>query len=83
MFSIDQFLASPPLSAVISVLLILGCDLMGTLLLRASGFIVSDHRDWIRWQAPILGAMLLAIILYPLALVNLTSRLFMQAIAFI
>ena len=83
MFSIDQFLASPPLSAVISVLLILGCDLMGTLLLRASGFIVSDHRDWIRWQAPILGAMLLAIILYPLALVNLTSRLFMQAIALI
>ncbi len=81
MFSIDQLLATPPLSAIISLLLIVGCDLIGTLLLRVFGFVSGDHRDWVRWQAPILGAMLLAIVLYPLALADMTSRLFMQVIS--
>ena len=81
MFSIDQLLASPPLSAIISIILMLACDLMGMALLQVSGFFVSDCKNWARWQAPILGAMLLTIVLYPLALADLTSRLFMQIIA--
>lgn len=81
MFSIDQTLATPPLSALISIYLIAGFDLIGVFLLRRIGFTIGSHRDWVRWQAPIMGAMLIALVLYPLALLNLTSLLFMQLIA--
>jgi hypothetical protein len=81
MFSIDQLLAPPPLSAFFSILLIAGFDLIGAFMLHKCGLINGSHKNWIRWQAPIVGAMLLAIFLYPLALVHLTSRLFMQVIA--
>lgn len=81
MFSIDQFLAQPPLSAIISIFLIAGIDFLGVLLLRA--LCLLDHKNikWVRCQAPIVGGMLLAIILYPLALAHFTSRMFMQLIA--
>ena len=81
MFSIDQLSVTPPLSLFISILLIAGCDLIGAFLLRRLGFFNSENRTWLRWQAPIIGAMLLAIFLFPLALANLTARLFMQVIA--
>jgi hypothetical protein len=81
MFSIDQIVATPPLSAIISLFLIFGCDLIGLYALGGGGFSGGGRRDWVRWQAPIIGSMLLAIFLYPLALADLTSRLFMQVIA--
>ena len=81
MFSIDQLLSTPPLSAFFSILLIAGCDFIGTLFLDRLGLVSGGHKDWIRWQAPVVGAMLFAIILYPLALADLTSRLFMQVAA--
>lgn len=82
MFSIDQIIAKPPLSAIISLLLIFGCDLIGRTALLGFGFCLSGRSDWVRWQAPIIGSMLLAIVLYPLALADLTSWLFMQVTAF-
>ena len=81
MFSIDQLLAPPPLSVIISILLIAGLDLLGMLLLQKINFLDYTNLRWIRWQAPIIGAMLLAIFLYPLALAHFTSKLFMQVIA--
>lgn len=81
MFSIDQLLASPPLSALLSLLLIAGIDLVGAFALRSLGLIRGGRKDWVRWQAPIVGALLLAMVLYPLALGNLTSRAFMQIVA--
>jgi hypothetical protein len=81
MFSIDQLLATPPLSAIFSILLIAGCDLIGVLMLRSLLFEYKGWGGWMRWQTVILGSMLLAIILYPLALANLTSRFFMQVVA--
>ena len=81
MFSIDQLLAPPPLSVIISILLIAGLDLLGMLLLQKINFLDYTNLRWIRWQAPIIGAMLLAIFLYPLALFHFTSKLFMQVIA--
>ena len=81
MFSIDQFLAPPPLSVIFSIFLIAGLDLLGMLLLQKINFLDYTNLRWIKWQAPIIGAMLLAIFLYPLALAQLTSKLFMQVIA--
>jgi hypothetical protein len=81
MFSLDQLVAPPPVSLVISLLLIGGIDLIGILFLRLLGLVNCDRKDWVRWQAPIVGAMLLAIALYPLVLAGLTSRRFIQLIA--
>ena len=81
MFSIDHFLAPPPLSAIISIFLIAGFDFLGLSLLRTFNVLDYKNTKWVRWQAPIVGGMLLAIILYPLALAHFTSRMFMQLIA--
>lgn len=81
MFSLDQLVATPPLAAFFSLLLIAGLDQLGLFFLRVLGFGVGSHRDWVRWQAIIVGAMLLAISLYPLALAGLTPRKLMQFIS--
>ena len=81
MYSIDQLLAQPPLSAIFSLFLIFGCDLIGKLALEKTGFLNGECKNWIRWQCSIVGAMILAAALYPLALIEQTSRLFMQEIA--
>lgn len=79
MFSLDQWVATPPLSALFSIFLIAGLDLLGRSFLRTLGFDVESHKDWVRWQAPMVGAMLLAIVLYPLALAGLTALGHMQS----
>jgi len=81
MFSIDQLIAPPPLSVLISLFLIAGCDLIGILLLERLNLLSGKNKEWIRWQACICGAMTLAIILYPLALAHLTPQLLMKIIA--
>lgn len=80
MFSIDQLVAQPPLSLIISLLLIFGLDLIGSVTLKKLGFFSKKNKNWARWQATIVATMLLAIILYPLALIGLTSRVFFQQI---
>ncbi len=82
MYSLDQIVATPPISAVLSLLLIVGCDSIGMTLLRAFGLSSPNVHQWQRWQAPIVGAMALGVVLYPLALAGLTSRSFMQSVAF-
>ena len=83
MYSLDQVVASPPISAVLSLLLIVACDSIGVVLLRAFGpFSSLNVHQWQRWQAPVVGAMALGVVLYPLALAGLTSRFFMQSVAF-
>jgi hypothetical protein len=81
MFSLDQWVAAPPLSAFFSLLLIAGLDQLGLVLLRLLGFAVGSRKDWVRWQSPMIGAMLLAIGLYPLVLAGLTPLNLMQGIA--
>jgi hypothetical protein len=81
MYGLDSYLLPPPLSSLVSVILLAGCDGIGLAVLRASGLCGPDPPRWHRWQAPIVGAMALAIVLYPLALINLTSLGFMRATA--
>jgi hypothetical protein len=81
MYGIDSYVLPPPLSALMSVILASGCDGIGLAVLRALGFCSAGAPLWQRWQAPIVGAMILALVLYPLALINLTPLIFMRAVA--
>lgn len=81
MYGIDSYVLPPPLSALVSVILLAGCDAIGLAMLRACGLCSPDSPRWHRWQAPIAGAMVLAVGLYPLALVNLTPLGLMRATA--
>jgi hypothetical protein len=63
------------------VLLIAGCDGIGLAVLRVFGLGPSDSLRWQRGQAILVGAMALAIVLYPLALINLTSMSVMRFLA--
>lgn len=83
-FGLDANIAYPPLSVIYSVLLIFGCDLLGFYILKLFESSLGQIKNtWIRWQAPIMGALLLSIVLYPLALLGLTSRTFMKNAAFL
>ena len=81
MYGIDSFVLPAPLSALVSIILLAGCDGIGLAVLRACGLCASDAPQWHRWQAPIAGAMVLAVVLYALALANLTPLGFMRATA--
>ncbi|MDA1330228.1 MAG: DUF1420 family protein, partial [Chloroflexi bacterium] len=65
MYSLDQVVASPPISAVLSLLLIVACDSIGVALLRVFGISSLNVHQWQRWQAPVVGAMALGVVLYP------------------
>src|SRR5262245_4567591 len=81
MYGIDSYVLPPPLGALMSVILASGCDGVGLAVLRTLGFCSAGAPLWHRWQAPIVGAMLLALVLYPLALINLTPLIFVRAVA--
>ena len=84
MFSLDQFAAAPPFSVLASVFLVIGLDYIGLKFLKLFGFIDSNHlncNDWLRWQSPIIGSVLMAVVLYPLALLGLSHFVFMKALA--
>jgi hypothetical protein len=61
--------------------LILGMDRLGIFFLRRLGFSFDSNTCWIRWQAPLVGGMLMAMVLYPLALAGFTPRLLMRVLA--
>ncbi|WP_443640343.1 DUF1420 family protein [Candidatus Njordibacter sp. Uisw_039] len=84
MFSLDQLAAVPPFSVLASVFLVIGLDYVGLQFLKVSGFVSSDHlnhKDWLRWQSSIIGSVILAVVLYPLALLGLTHFVLMQGLA--
>ena len=78
---LNSFVAPPPWSAVLSVLLIMGCDGIGLVVLRAFGLASAGAPKWHRCQAGVVGAMTLTLALYPLALANLTPFSFMRVAA--
>ena len=83
MHSLDQWAAVPPLSLIYSLMLICGLDFAGALFLRLLGFQSTKVTDWIRWQAPMFGAMSLGIFLYPVALAGYFSLTVIKSLAFI
>lgn len=72
MYGLDSFLLDPPFSAIVSIFLIIGCDGLGIYVLRISGLQTHDIK-WPRWQAPMLGALVLSVIFYPVALLGVAD----------
>ena len=83
MYSLDQWVAVPPLSLIYSLMLICGLDLIGAFSLRLLGYQSTKVTDWIRWQAPMFGAMSLTIFLYPAALAGYFSLAVIKSVAFL
>jgi len=81
MYGLDQWVAAPPLSLIYSLLLICGLDLAGAFSFHLLGFQSKKITDWVRWQAPMFGAMVLAIFLYPLALAGYFSLAVVKSVA--
>jgi hypothetical protein len=80
-FSLDQLAMPAPFSAIFSLLLLVGFDGIGVILLRVLGIGAISFRQWPRWQTVVLSATVFEVLLYPLALMNLTPRVFIQGIA--
>lgn len=81
LFGLDSTLASPPFSAILALILMAGCDALGLKVARCGGLLDAGAPPWQRFQAPVLGAVLLSILLYPLALAGWSPRWFLQAVA--
>jgi hypothetical protein len=77
-YSLESWVAVPPFSLVISLLLLLGCELIGFITIRAFGLTSPQETHVYRLQAIPVGTMILAIFLYSLALTQNTPLIFMQ-----
>lgn len=79
-FGLNANVLTPPFSALLSMLMIAGIDWLGLRVAYIFNLLGPSAPAWHRWQAPILGAMLLSVLLYPLALAGMTPRWCFQAI---
>ena len=82
-YGLDNWISSPPFSAILAIFLLLGCDRIGYGFLKFLGLIQNKSSLAIRFQAIPLGVMLIAIFLYPMALIQATPLLLMQFFALI
>lgn len=83
MYGLEANVIQPPLSALISILLVIGCDLIGITFIWKFLKIDTSHVQWIRWQSPIIGVAFVALLIYPLALFGFASRSELRLIALI
>jgi hypothetical protein len=74
MYGLDANIATPPLSAIISILLVVGSDYIGRVFIRFLLRIDVLEVKWMRWQAPIIGVSLLSVVIYPMALFGVANR---------
>ena len=72
MYGLDSFVSTPPISAITSLLLIIACDGIGVFAIKVSG-LNKLNAAWLRWQAPIVGTLLLSVFSYPLALAGFAT----------
>jgi len=77
---LDTFLLRPPFSAMMALLLLAGLDLAGRGVLRIAGLDKAGF-GWTRFQAPVLGAALVAVFVYPLALAGYADLTIMRFMA--
>ncbi|MDX2470400.1 MAG: DUF1420 family protein [SAR324 cluster bacterium] len=82
MYGLDSFVLEPPLSAIVSLMLIIACDGLGVYISKYFGLQVQGA-NWLRWQAPIFGALFLSILLYPFALLGFATLEIFRIIAIV
>ena len=79
MYGLDSFVLDPPFSAIVSISLIIGCDSLGIYVLRITALQTPDIK-WPRWQAPMLGALVLSVIFYPIALLGVADLFVLRSV---
>lgn len=80
-YGLSANVAQPPLAAMLSVAMILGVDWLGLTALRWLQLGHFDRWPWLRWQALPIGAALLAVVLFPVALLGGLPRVVLQPLA--
>jgi len=79
-FGLDAWIVPAPFSACLGVFLLLGTDWLGYILLKKFGLIGANSLTAFRMQAIPIGAMILAVILYPLAMMRALPLILMQCL---
>jgi hypothetical protein len=75
LFGLDANILPPPFSAILSLAMLAGVDGLGVVFLRAlPSFAGKATPPWLRYQAPVVGAALLAAVIFPLALAGVFFR---------
>ena len=80
MYSLENFILLSPLSLLVSLVLLAGLDGLGLAILNRIGLAQLDEQINLRYQSVVLGAMLVAALLFPLALLGVTSLVLMRVI---
>jgi len=90
MYGLDANIIQPPFAAIISILLVIACDFIGTVFIWKFLKIDATKIKWIRWQSPIIGVAFVSIVVFPMALFGYAHRgelrlvaLFMLVLSFI
>lgn len=81
MYSLEHFILPPPFSALVSLGLLAGVDALGLAFLARIGLTQLDQQISLRYQSAVLGAMLVAALLFPLMLLGYASLLLMRVAA--
>lgn len=81
LYGLSANVAPPPLAAILSIAMILGVDWFGLIALRWLQLGHFDRWPWLRWQALPIGAALLAVVLFPAALLGGLPRVALQPLA--
>jgi hypothetical protein len=74
LYGLSANVAPPPFAALLSIAMLLGLDAIGMFTMRSLLPRASDRIRWLRWQAPVVGAAVLASALYPVALLGWFPR---------
>lgn len=80
-YGLDQWIATPPFAAFNSLLLLAGCDAIGYIILKWVGCINSSRWNCLRLMCGVVGAMALAILLYPLVIYSFANHAALQIVA--
>ena len=81
LYGLSNNVVFPPLSVLISLILIAGTDWVGLRVLKLLGLDDFSKLPWMRWQGPIIGAAILAVMVYPASLMGFLPRFNAQIVA--
>ncbi len=82
MFGLDAYVLDPPVSLILSIFLVLGCDGIGFYISPVFGLHPLEAK-WVRYQSPVIGAMTLSVLLYPVTLLGYGHLSVFQPLAFL
>lgn len=70
LYGLDAYVMPPPFSALLSLAMIAGIDALGVFVIRNLPLQSGKAAAWLRYQAPLIGAALIAALTFPLVLLG-------------